>query len=409
MLPTVWQAIAQKLTLTSLTIKFPEKRYPRPMTLVPPIPNLQTLKITDIDPLCYADDISQLLLGSKQLRHLTLHWSPRMREAREPSIQPAAYFGKLGAAGYDIPLKTVSIHNLYTYDRSSIDCVFNLNVVEEITFLNSTGGIGDDGSAVFTDIGWRKPPDLAMPYLKMLRIDKISRPQCDFLGSISGLERLYLLGPDNKTPQTRTPPPSNTASPSDSVSNIDSSSSVSTSSLQALKGPYLDTIIRAHGSTLRHLLLIPQWRLTADDISLLIRHCPRLEQLAIGTEFENFKHLRLLIPFLPKLFAIRFLGDEDYNGGQFTEKMRELDARGLHAEKIGEECVNSEWSRLRYMELGGSDLIFEVGPRYTIEDHEPRRDGEQKERKEVRRRCVTRPTLEEVGDIEIWRMASGQI
>ena len=417
MLPTVWQAITQKGTLKSLTIKFPDKRHPRPMAVVPPIPNLQALKITDIDPLCYADDISQLLLGSRKLSSLTLHWSPRMREAREPSTQPATYFGKVEAAGISMPLKKVAIYNLFAYDMRSCDCIFNLNVVEEITFLNSTGGQGDDGSAVFTDVGWRKPANIAVPRLKMLCIDKVSRAQCEFLGSISGLERLYLLGPDNKTSQIRTPPMSDTHSPSEVASNTDSSSSSSCSSIQALKGAYLDAIVRNHGPTLRHLLLLPQWRLTANDISLLIRHCPRLEQLAIGTEFENFKHLRLLIPFLPKLFAVRFLGDEDQNGGTFTQKMRELDAKGLHAEKIGEECVNSEWSRIKYMELGGSDLIFEVGERYKIEDDdspvemdaEAEVEVEGVEKKESWRRRVRRPTLEEVGHIEIWWMESGAI
>ena len=76
--------------------------------------------------------------------------------------------------------------------------------------------------------------------------------------------------------------------------------------------------------------------------------------------------------------------------------MRELDAKGLHVEKIGEECVNDQWSSLRYMELGGPDLIFEVGrKKFVVEGA----DG-----KEVRRREVTRRSIEEVGHIDIWRM-----
>ena len=409
MLSTVWQALANKGSLKSLCIKFPNKRHPRPKILVPPIPSLQSLKITDIDPLCYGDDISQLLHGSRKLQDLKMHWSPRMRAQAEPSTQPAAYFGRFRSEDYQIPLKSIAVQNMCFYGGNSDTCAIDMHTLEELTFLNSTGGLGDDGSTIFMDVDWRKPTHSIMPRLKMLCIDKVSRAQCDFLGNLEGLERLYLRGPSMKTTQIHTPPISSTSSPSCGVSNMSNPSNYPSSSIQALKTPYLNAITRAHGPTLRHLLLIPQWRLTADDVSLVIRSCPNLEQLAIGSELEDFKHLRLLIPFLPKLSVVRFFGDED-QGGELTAKMRELDSQGLQVKHIGEEFMNSQWSRLKYLELGGSDLIFEIGGKYRVEDigEQESQDG-QEERKEVWRRRVRKRTPEEVREIDIWRMESGDI
>ena len=384
------------------------------MTLAPPMPNLQSLKVTDIDPLCYADDISYLLLGSKNLRHLTLHWSPRMRQASEPSTHPSAYFGRCEAAKYLMPLKSIAMHNLYTYDYNSRGTVLNFDTIEEVTCLNSIRVLGNNDGSAFLDNGLRKHADYILPNLKMLRIDKVSRDQCDFLGAVQGLERLYLIGPKSKSSSlpkgngrdtlhsaAHTPPTSDISSPNTTTSTGDPQIT-SSASIRSLKVDYLENIVRKHGSTLRHLLLIPQWKLTADDIAIIVRQCPNLEQLGIHTDFNNFAHLRLLVPFLPKLKVVRILGDDGEGGdGNFVEMMRDLDSRGLHAEKIGQETVNREWSKLRFIELGASDLIFEVSGRYRVEDAV---DGEGKE---VWRRHVKKVGLEEVGDIEIWKMDSG--
>ena len=347
-------------------------------------------------------------------------------------------------------LKSFAIQNLYTFDSGMCGNIVEDDVVEEITMLNSSHGLDDDGSMSFMHSAWGAAPSNAYPSLKMLRVDKTTRAQAEFLGSIRGLERLYLVSNISNTKHLSavpTPPKSATASPKDPLTNGDtpptstssskcSANSFSSTCLQSLKPTFLDVIIKNHGSTLRHLLLLPQWRLTADDISRIIRSCPNLEQLAIGTEFENFKHLRLLVPFLSKLKVLRFLpsvddggGDENAiantnnnnnnnsanssnyscegreghagaSGGRFQDKMRELDAKGLHMEKIGEETVNDQWSSMRYMDLGGPDMIFEIGKKFVVEGTKGA-DG-----REVRRREVTRRSIEEVGHIDIWRMDS---
>ena len=403
MLPTVWQGLAQKSTLTKLTVKFPSNRHPRPITVVPPIPSLQYLKITDIDPLCYADDISSLLLGSKNIRDLKLHWSPRMREAREPSVHQATYFGKVAAAHYQIPIRTIAIANLYTHhDHSSCHDIFDNSGLQEVSFINSTGGLGDDGSNGFMDEpNWRKPQNQTQPKLKMLRFDKVSRQQCEFLSNFTGLERIYIIGPQitSKTHGSRDQQRSNsnTPLPHSPPSTSSSPSITESSNIVALKDDYIEAITKNHGSTLRHLLLLPQWRLTDDDVAVIVRQCPNLEQLGIGAEFGNFKNLRLLVPFLSKLNALRLLGSPD--DATFANKMRELDEQGMHEEKIGEETVNREWSKLRWMELGGDDLIFEIG----------RREFHEREGKGFWKRRVKKRPWEDVKDIDIWAMDSLEI
>ena len=395
MLPAIWQGLAQRHSLTRLTVRFPASRHPRPITLVPPMPNLQHLKITDIDPLCYPDDISLLLLGSKNLRHLKLQWSPRMREARELSTHESAYFGRCAAARYLLRLRTIAIQNLYTFHDVSGCDIFDHSSVEEVTVLNSTDGLGDDPGTAFVDQqnNWRHTDKASPSHLKMLRVDKVSRQQCTFIESIKGLEKLYLIGP--QPPQGRrlkSTTPNGGAILPDSPASSHSSSSPSSAdnpNVTTLKDDYIDAITKHHGPTLKHLLLLPQWRLTDDDIALIVRQCPNLEQLGIGAEYANFQNLRLLVPFLKNLTAIRILSSPDDAG--FVTKMREMDDRGMHVKKLSEETAKWNLSKLRYMELGGDDLIFGI------------------DAKEGGKGVVRKKAREEVEDVSIWALDCHEI
>lgn len=414
MLPTIWQGLAQKFSLTKLTVKFPSERHPRPITHVPPIPNLEYLHIFDIDPLCYTDDISLLLLGSKRLRDLKLHWSRRMRQACEPSIHMDAYFGRCVAAQYLIPLRSIAIQNLYTHHKAECGNAVDPSKLQAITFLNSTGGMGDDGATAFMDGTWRKPDEVIPTHLKMARLDKVSREQCDFLSHIKGLEELYLIGPHSR-PRRGSDGHSNgtTPLPHSPASNYSSPGSTDINKLRTLKDDYIEAITRNHGSTLKNLLLLPQWRLTNDDIASIVRQCPKIEQLAIGVEESSFEHLRLLVPFLSNLTCFRLLGNPD--DSTFVDKMREFDKKGVHEEKLNEEIVNSEWSRLRFMELGADDLIFERGDRVLVDVNDGRCAddaggvGGGGKIKPVWRRPVRRRSWESVKHIDIWKMDSSDL
>ena len=396
MLPAIWQGLAQRSSLTKLTVKFPSSRHPQPLTLVPPMPNLQYLKITDIDPLCYPDDISLLFLGSKNLRHLKLHWSPRMREERELSTQEMAYFGRCASAGYSMPIRTVAVQNLYTYHDVSGCKLFDHSLLEEATFFNSTGGLAEDPGTAFVDQNnWRKGEEDMPSKLKMLRLDKVSRQQCSFIESMKGLERLYFISP--QPPQGRrvkgTTPNGGTTLPNSPVSSQSSPRSADSSNVMALKDDYIEAITKSHGRTLKHLLLLPQWRLTDDDIAFIVRQCPNLEQVGFGTEFSNFQHLRLLLPLLSNLTAIRILSNPD--DPSFENLMREMDETGFHEKKLSEESAKWESSKIQYMEFGGDDLIFKLG----------KREGG----KGGWKRAVKKKPREEVSDIAIWALDCHEI
>ena len=272
----------------------------------------------------------------------------------------------------------------------------NNTTVQEITLINSTAGGGDEATNIFIAHRWEMAgrPGYTMPELKMLRTDKVSKPQCEFLGRFTGLERLYLIGAHKQT-KTQSYSASRRNSSAALLPNSpasSTSSSPSASDTLGLKDDYLENIVKNHGTTLRHLLLLPQWRLSADDIALIIRHCPNLEQLGAGIEFADLHHLRLLIPFLPKLRAVRLLDHPDDRS--FGDKFRENDD-GTHEREIGNQTLNVDRSVLKYVELVG--LLFEVG---KVKLQGPvGENGKQKYRRDVWKQCPGA-----VRDIDIWRM-----
>ena len=343
-----------------------------------------SLTIYDIDPLCYNDDVSVLLLESKKLRELNMIWSPRMKDVREPSISWPTYFGRIAGNPYRMTLQKIGIKNLYAPCDGGCGQVFDPSMVREITIINSIGGSLDDNlSSAFLDPSWGRGDSYGLVGLKMFRSDTLSRSQCGFLGSLKGLERVYLID-TQMSHQERlisidSPISSNVTSSTD-CSNMD------------LKDGYIDALTKHHGDTLRHLLLPPQWRLNTDDIALIVRRCPSLEQLGIGAEYEEFNNLRLLVPFLPKLRALRLLVSPDDR--RFANKMNQLDAEGLHEEKIAAEPTLKDSRFLIYMGLG--DIIFKL-------------DSHKSDIYVERGRKVQRVSYDDVKHVEIWALDSADI
>lgn len=372
MLPTMWQGLADKSTLTTLTVRFPSQRHGRPVALVPPMPNLKSLRLYDIDPLCYADDVSLLLLEAKKLEELTLIWSPRMRDAREPSISLDSFFAKLTAAPHTLPMKRTAIKNLYTINSIVCSNVFDCTTMEEVAFINSTGGSGEDSMSAFLDNSWRPSKADHMPNLKKIRVDRVARQQLEYYREIKALEKVYLIGPNT------------TLKEQGSVSGILPNSPTSTNmnspshdcSTQSLKDEYLETLVGYHGKSLRHLLLTPQWRLSVDNIALIVSHCPNLEQLGLGVEFANLSSLRLLIPFLEKLTALRLLDDPEDRS--FAENIGIVNHDDCH-EMVGNEMLG----KLEWIEVAGT--LFEVGNR-ELQHGGPATDGNEVWRSRVWKR-----------------------
>lgn len=390
MLPTMWRGLADKSTLTALTVRFPSQRHGRPVALVPPMPNLKSLRLYDIDPLCYADDVSLLLLEAKKLEELILVWSPRMRDAREPSISLDSFFAKLIAAPHTLPIKRTAIKNLYTINNIVCSNVFDCTSMEEVAFINSIGGSGDDSMSAFLDISWRPSKADHMPNLKMIRVDRVARQQLEYFREIKALERVYLIGPKTALKE----PGSVSGNLPNSPPSTSTNSPVHDCSTNSLKDECLETLAKYHGKSLRHLLLMPQWRLSTDNIALIVSHCPNLEQLGLGVEFANLSTLRFFIPFLKNLTALRLLDNPEDRS--FAEKMRIVNHEDCH-----ELLENEMLGKLEWLEVAGR--LFEVDKR-ELQHGGPATDGTS-----VRRsRVWTRP-LGAADHVEIFGLDSHDV
>ena len=157
----------------------------------------------------------------------------------------------------------------------------------------------------------------------------------------------------------------------------------------ALGKQYLYALTRRHGATLKKVLLSDQWVLTQDDLADLVRHCPNLEQLGLALASAQHNILRMLIPFLPKLKAVRLLGNESLN-----EHMRTFSSE-QRMEGMSRDMWKSGVNQLQWVGMG--DQIYRIGKIYSV----PGENGIQDWRREV-----LPATLEDVKDVEIWRMDS---
>lgn len=320
MLDIVSSGLTQLPRLTALTIRFPSTRHPQPTFVLPGMPHLRSLKITDIDPLCYPDDIATMLLKSKKLRELKLHWSPRMRIAQEPSVSLHEYFRKCIAAKQPLPVKKICFQNLYAFHSEDFNIAFDPTTVEEVVFLSGTDHSGLVNT--FVENSWPTVVPHRKLKIKSIRIDAISKRSSEFLGNFRGLERLYFVNVTADSPDSlNSPRPqagSNTTAFTPPVSDYPNGTAVNSPATAAspatqlnmalgVRESYMAHITMNHGASLRHLLLSSKWPLSTAMIARLVHSCPNLEQLAIATDLSSMESLGMLVPFLRKLVALRLL------------------------------------------------------------------------------------------------------
>ncbi|KAF2185825.1 hypothetical protein K469DRAFT_707495 [Zopfia rhizophila CBS 207.26] len=402
---TVYQGIMTKPNLTSLTLRFQTKRIPRPTTIIPPLPNLTSLIVYDIDPLCYPDDIS-LLLTSKKLENLKLHWNPRMRESGEESVNLMNYFGRCLTARHKVPVKRMAMYNLYARNTGEgfEDCL-DAKSVEEITIINCMGS--SDPMTIFLDDTWRinhhhhKIPQ----QLKMMRGDIVDREHVQMLAKFQGLERLYLLS------RRRSSKPSSMAAtpttPSTGTPNYASTNGTPNTEQQCktLAGDYL-AVIQSNHRTMRHLLLSDHWILGDDALLKLCQHCPNLEQLGFSCAVPSLEFLRHIISFVPKLFALRLLIQP---GSELAEKVDSMDVE-FHQFALATELWRPEYRSLKYFGLGDK-LVFKLeGVVYPPKAKQVSVLEGQENSFNTRRmgpiRVARKIELEDVRHVEIWGLDS---
>ncbi|KIX92405.1 uncharacterized protein Z520_11880 [Fonsecaea multimorphosa CBS 102226] len=477
--PNMYAGLAKLSRLEELWLRFPTNRSPQPAYDIPPLPNLKTLTLTHYDPLCFPDDFSTLLLHATRLSSLLLHFSPRMREQGEPSVVLSHFFRKLTAANRRLRLRKMGVYNLLANaDTSECLAAFDTSTIEDITVLNTFGldedvvVAGRESATHFIDRTWHMMVNNKDPLCrpKSLRMDQLHKRHAMDLAQFVGLERLYLVnarykpsksnstvadcngqGRNNGAGTSDSDASSAEHSPwSSSVGNGTASARSTPNSLNpcsatiSLRDLYINNICNICGPTLQHLILPSRWPLTAPITARLIRSCPNLTQLAASiecTEESQMEMLRLLMPFLSELWAIRALlpsypPDVVAAGGEDGRKSRDAHERFenlpdcVHEQKINEalsEHTGSggnempELRKLKYIGLGSkvweiSGVMEEVirGGRVdaggngvqevSSNGNGYRGEGDESKKEIVYRRRARRIQEKDVQHVEIWKM-----
>lgn len=363
-LNTVYQGLVNRAsTLTSFTLRCQTRRIPRPTTIISPMPNLRTLVVYDIDPLCYPDDISLLLRSATKLENLKLHWSRRMRDAGEESVNLMSIFARSVSANVSLPIKRLAIHNLYTrFMGDESENVININCQEEVTLFNSMGS--SDPMTVFVDDAWRvKSNTRPMPRnLKMFRTDHADKELAFGFTRFNGLERLYLVSKRTKEVSNAT---STVASPStplaatpgfaNGTASLHNTPNPTERQCRSIGSEYL-AVIQSHHRGMRHLLLSDQWQVSDTALFKLCQSCPNLEQLGFSCIVPPLESLRQIVSLTPKLWALRMLVRP---GSEFAETIATMDPE-MHGFVLATEFWRPEYKNLKYIGFGDK-IVFKLG------------------------------------------------
>ncbi|KAH8724142.1 hypothetical protein GQ44DRAFT_290204 [Phaeosphaeriaceae sp. PMI808] len=358
-LNTVYEGLASRsATLTSFTLRCPTRRLPQPTTIISPMPNLRSLVVYDMDPLCYPDDLTFLILAATKLERLKLHWSPRMREIGEESINLMNLFGRCVLAKQSLPIKKLAIYNLYTrFIGSDLDNIIEVQHLREVSIFNSIGS--SDPMTVFLDDAWRINSTRPIPpNLKMIRTDHVDFGQVLDLTKFTGLERLYIVSNLNKeqskissaaispTQTSATTPPTPATGPN----------AAATAERHCAMGSDCLAAIQSNHRTIRHLLLSPHWQISDTALHQLCTACPDLEQLGFYCGIPPLASLRKIFALTPRLFALRMLY---VPGSALAETMSSTDTE-MHVFAIATEFWRPEYRAVRYIGIGDT-LIFQLG------------------------------------------------
>ncbi|THX71046.1 hypothetical protein D6D05_08388 [Aureobasidium pullulans] len=388
---SIYQGLALRPTLTSLSLRFPRTRSPRPIVLIPPMPNLRSLRVSDIDPLCYPDDISVLILNAKKLDDLRIHWSPRMRQEAEPSINLRTIFGKCLEAGYRLRVTHVGLQNFYGPNTGDLQEIFDSDYTQSTDFIDTFGGTYSRPTTIWVDETWKHIP--GPKYFKNFKKNRISEPALEhakILTLCDGLEELYMIGGNATTTYTRDTN-GDTQSPACATPATSCSTPGSFQEKEAANTckAYLRALTINHGQTLTKLLLCDQWPLSGTQIGELVSKCPKLEQLGFALDRDAGGAMTLLAPFFANLKAVRILAN--HNTAAILEEpglASLLD--GTRIEPLYWKCLNAT---VRY--CGIADVVLKLDPAVQMMDEEGNYEW---------RNVVTVASREDVQKFEIWRL-----
>lgn len=363
---TVYQGLSMRVTLTSLTLKFPSSRIPRPTTTIPGIPSLRYLHLIGMDPLCYNDDASLLPLEAKKLETLKLEWSPRMRREREPSVLLSLLFGRCYEAGYKMTAKHFGMKNLFARKEAIIDSIFDMERIESLSTINCMDP--NEPGTIFVDRTWMmsSKPNEIFPKMKKIRIDRLDERRAEPLTIFENLEEIYLI---NRNP--RADPLSASTGSVATLNGVSAPASPNTpltpvnsdlpKQLISIGSEYLAAISSRHGKTLKKLLLSDRWSLSAEVLKNLLIECPHVEQLGVAID-KDFSPLDDLQEVSPNLKALRILIRPD---SPIWQTMKDIDI-DTHCFGIGANTAKPEFDNFKWFGMG--DWYFHLGDVRQVRD-----------------------------------------
>lgn len=418
MLPTIWNGLSAKKSLQRLTMRMPTTRDPLPMITAPPLRNLVYFHVRDIDPLCFPDNIGEVLYHAKKLEVLKLHFSPRMRRERDPSLNLDAFFGPVKTTEYLMPLKVLALQNFFASNGGVFPDVHDLEVAEELTLLNSSAGVDGDAPLSFINHIPTKIPKFVR--IKKMRGNKANVMHAKALPTmLKTVESYHLITgrpmidapwpatPDSKlempyrsfvshvpqeSPETSTPSSEDAvSSPASDVSggNVSRSTALRNDAAMAqMFHAYYDAILGESRPLFRSMLMFPQWKWSTSQLSRLVRNCKHLEEIGLAIEPSPVDVVRYFAAHLPKLTTLRFL-----NAPKSSELGDSIEAvTAWYETRIGAATWNTKNTVLRWIGVG--DMYFELLRGST---REIRVDG-----KVQMGRVVKRVPLSKVVDLPIW-------
>ena len=362
---TVYQGLASRASLTSLTLRFPSSRTPRPTTTIPGIPSLKYIHLIGMDPLCYNDDAGLLLLEARKLQTLKLEWSPRMRREREPSVLLSLLFGRCFEAGHKLSVENWGMKNLFARKEAQIDSILDFETLESLTTINCMDP--HEPGTIFVDRTWMlSKEDKIFHKLRKIRIDRLDERRAEPLNVFENLEEIYLI---NRNPKMEQRGPSlgsiatinGVSAPASPNTPLTPVNSDLPKQLISIGSEYLAAISSRHGKTLKKLLLSDRWSLSATVLKNLLIECPHVEQLGVAVD-KDFSPLDDLQEVSPNLKALRILIRHD---SPLWQTMKDIDVE-THCFGIGMNTAKPEFDNFKWFGMG--DLYFHLGDIRQVKD-----------------------------------------
>lgn len=421
-LPTVHSGLAGLKNLRTLKIRFSSDRSNQSRATIPALPHLRELGFTDYDPLCCPDDLSLVLLHATDLESLSMHFSPRMKNAKEPAPL-LDILNRNVAEKRKLRLKSLAVYNVFANPNPEVNEIFLPDRLEELAMLNSFGpAYAKDTSQAthWIDQTWafQGGKEVDVTKMKMIRSDKVNHLVIKDLVAMPNLERIYLVNPS--PPKTRSrhdlqSPATSGTSSSDDLTPIGPPIEVkpltprfSQLPHEVLRDNLIDTISRVHGPKLKHIILTARLPVNVYTLGRLCASCPGLLQLAFAMEEINPEALRHIAPNARQLRCCRILAP-DGPGPEAKEQRKrwdefearedhghylELEFRGVYGnDPLDVKCM-------RYMGLG--QKVWEIGSLHWETTKIRDENGYEMDQR-IYERTVKRITLQDVEDVELWK------